>query len=630
MVRKLVLLSATVLLSSRVFASDRAWTWPAENLDTSVSPADDFYEYAVGGWRSAHAIPPDRDRWGTFDVLQQRNEERIREILEDAAAARAPEGSDLQKIGDFYASGMDTEAIEAAGITPIAPEIARIEGVTDLESLETEIAELHAMGVDAAFDFGPMPDPLESTRNIGVADEGGLGLPDRTYYFPEDEAGRGRLRRYGEHIARMLALSGETTEESRADAERVVSLETALAEGTMSRVQRRDPHAVYHPMGLEDLAELTPHFSWPRYFDLLGVHGIERLDVTSLGFFRALDRRLATSPIEDWRAYLRWHLLDATAPYLSTAFVDESFGWSAQLSGATEQAPRWRRVLHAKNTALGFAMGKLYVDRYFSADSKARVAEILDNIQNALAASLSTLSWMSPETRERALEKLHLMVDGVGYPDRWLDYSGLHIDWGSYVLNVLRASAFEVRRQLDKIGQPVDRGEWEMTPQTVNAYYNPALNEIVFPAGILQPPFFDAEAPAAWNYGAGRRGDRARDHARIRRSRRPVRRAREPGELVDRDGLCAVPGAHLVRHPAVLRVHGRRRDARQWPPRHRRGHGRFSAASSSPCGPSRPRRRGRPRRAGPSTGSRRTSSSSWGSPTSGPPTSAPRPSRSGP
>jgi putative endopeptidase len=299
----------------------------------------------------------------------------------------------------------------------------------------------------------------------------------------------------------MLELAGEATDEARADAGRVVRLETALAEGTMSRVERRDPHAIFHPTTLDGLAALTPHFSWTRYFDLLGLRGIDRLNVTSPRFFAALDLRLAASPMEDWRAYLRWHLLDATAPYLTSAFVDESFAWSAALSGIPEQSPRWLRVLHADDAALGFAIGKLYVDRYFSADARARVAAILDHIQSALGASLSTLSWMSPATRARAKEKLDLMIDRVGYPDRWRDYSGLEINRGPYVLNVLRAAAFEVSRQLQKIGQPVDREEWEMTPQTVNAYYNPALNEIVFPAGILQPPFFDEDAPATWNYG---------------------------------------------------------------------------------------------------------------------------------
>jgi putative endopeptidase len=501
LVQKLVLV-AGVLFSARAFATDGAWEFPADNLDPTVSPADDFYEHAVGGWRKHHPIPADRDRWGTFDVVQERTEDRIRRILEDAASAHAPVGSDLQKIGDFYTSGLDLAAIEAAGTTPIDPELARIGNVTSLDELQTEIAELQSIGVDVAFDFGAMPDPMDSTRNLGVADEGGLGLPDRSYYFPSDEDAAARLRDYTAHVAKTLALAGEAPDDARADADRVVRLETTLAGGTMSRVERRDPHAIYHPTGLDGLAALTPLLSWTRYFDLLGLHGIERINVTSPRFFRTLDGLLAATPMADWRAYLRWHLLDATSAYLPAAFADESYAFSARLSGTTAPPPRWLRVLRATNAALGFAVGKIYVERHFSADSRARVAAILEEIQAALAASISTLSWMGPETRERALEKLHLMIDRVGYPDRWRDYSALEVNQGPYVLNGLRAAAFEVRRQLEKIGQPVDREEWEMTPQTVNAYYNPALNEIVFPAGILQPPFFDEGAPATWNHGA--------------------------------------------------------------------------------------------------------------------------------
>lgn len=502
MIRRLVLLSAVSLITPRAFATDSAWRFPAENLDPAVAPAQDFYEYAVGSWRRNHPIPPAYERLGTFDVLQQKTEEQIHVILEEASLAPAPEGSDLQKIGDFYDSGMNVKAIEAAGIEPIRPEIARIEAVQSLDDLQAEIVTLHATGIDVAFDFGAMPDPVESTRNIGVADEGGLGLPDRSYYLANDEPARTLRQQYAEHIGRMLELSGEPAAEARVDADRVVRVEVALAEGSMSRVERRDPHAVYHETVLEGLAELTPRFSWTRYFEQIGRPEITRINVTSPRFFRTLDGLLATTPIEDWRAYLRWHLVDSTAPYLPEVFVNERFRFRSKLTGVTEQRPRWLRVLQAENNALGFAVGKLYVERHFPPDSKARVDAILRNVQAALATSLSTLSWMSPETRGRALEKLQLMTNRIGYPERWRDYTGLTIDRGPFVLNVLRGAAFEVRRQLDKIGQPVDRGEWEMTPQTVNAYYDPSLNVIVFPAGILQPPFFAADAPASWNYGA--------------------------------------------------------------------------------------------------------------------------------
>ena len=502
MIRRLVFLSAVSLFTPSVFATDSAWRFPAENLDPTISPARDFYSYATGGWLKTHPIPPEFERWGSFDVLQQRTEQRIHGILEEASQARAPEGSDLQKIGDFYASGMDVATIDAAGTGPINPEIAKIEAVQNPEQLQAEIAHLHEQGIDVAFSFGAMPDPLESTRNIGVADEGGLGLPDRSYYFASDDASKTLRQEYIAHIGRMLELSGENTEKARADAAGAMRMELALAGKTMTRVERRDPHALVHSTGLAGLAELTPHFSWTRYFTLRGRPEINRINVTSPQFFREVDHLFATSTLDDWRAYLRWHLVDASAPYLPTAFVSERFRFRSKLTGVTEQQPRWLRVLRAENSTLGFAVGKVYVDRYFSSNSKARVAAILSNIQAALATSLSTLSWMSPETRGRALEKLRLMTNKIGYPERWRDYAKLAIDRGPYVLNVLRASAFEVRRQLDKIGQPVDRGEWEMTPQTVNAYYDPTLNVIVFPAGILQPPFFDEGAPATWNYGA--------------------------------------------------------------------------------------------------------------------------------
>ena len=502
MIRSLVFLSAVALITSSAFATDSTWRFPEENLDRTVSPAEDFYEYAIGGWRENHPIPAEYSRWGAFDVLQQKTEERLRVILEDASRARAPEGSDLQKIGDFYRSGLDVAAIEAAGTGPIDPEITRIEAIQDRDGLETEIARLHGVGVDAAFDFGAMSDPGESTRIIGVADEGGLGLVDRSYYLATDGPAQALRRQYIDHVEKMLELSGEPAAAAREGAERVVRLEVALAGGTMSRVERRDPHAIYHPTGLLGLAELTPHFSWTRYFERIGRPEIARINVTSPRFFRTLDSLFAETPLEDWKAYLRWHLVDAAAPYLTDAFVDERFRFRSKLTGVTRQSPRWLRVLQAENAALGFAVGKIYVERHFSADSKAGAAVILHNVQAALAASLSTLSWMSPETRARAQEKLQLMTEKIGYPDRWPDYSRLTIDSGPYALNVFRAAAFEVRRELDRIGQPINREEWEMTPQTVNAYYDPSRNVIVFPAGILQPPFFDAGAPATWNYGA--------------------------------------------------------------------------------------------------------------------------------
>ena len=498
--RKLLLAAGAVLLVPIACTTGSRWRFPAENLDRTVSPANDFYEFAVGGWRRTHPIPHDRSRWGSFDILADQTQARLREIAEHAAATRPERGTDLQKIGDFYASGMDEAAVEAAGVRPLAPEIARLEAVSDGDALVAEIAHLHLIDVDAAFSFGQMPDPLDSTMSIGVAEQGGLGLPDRNDYL--DDSKQDLRAAYVRHVDAMLALSGVPADEALRGARAILGLETELASASLTRVEQRDPYATYHPLDRPGLAALTPHFSWARYFALLGHPEIPRINVTAPSFFEALDGLLDAESLADWKAYLRWHLLDATASYLSSDFVREQLAFRARLTGVEQELPRWRRVLDAQNRALGFALGKLYVEKYFSAEAKAQVTELLDGIQAALRSELQTLSWMSPATRTQAVEKLDQMIHRVGYPDKWRDYAGLDVDRGPYVLNALRAKAFEARRELDKIGKPVDREEWDMTPQTVNAYYDPSRNEIVFPAGILQPPFFDPTAPRAWNYGA--------------------------------------------------------------------------------------------------------------------------------
>jgi putative endopeptidase len=496
------LYAAFSLLTIAACSSEGHWKFPGENLDRSVSPAADFYEFAVGGWRKAHPIPPDHARWGAFDVLAEQTADRLHEILEEAATKPAPEGSDLRKIGDLYASGMNEAAINAAGVTPIVLEMARVDAVGDLDSLQAEIAHLQAIGSSPAFDFGQMPDPKNSEISIGVADQGGLGLPDRSYYLDDSSRGVELRDAYSRHVAAMLVLSGEPADRARDDAAAAVQVETALAAASMSRAERRDPYAIYHPTGLAELGELTPHFSWPQYFALIGRPEIDRINVTVPRFFQEIDHLLATVGIDAWKGYLRWHLIGHAAPYLSADFTHEQFAFRSRLTGVEQEEPRWKRVLHAVNQTLGFALGKVYVDRHFSAGKKADAGALLKGVQAALRSDLETLAWMSPETRRRAIEKLDLMTNRIGYPDRFRDYSGLSIDRGPYVLNVLRGNVFEWRRELDKIGKPVDREEWGMLPQTVNAYYDPSLNEIVFPAGILQPPFFDAAAPPVWNHGA--------------------------------------------------------------------------------------------------------------------------------
>lgn len=482
---------------------------PAD-LDRSVNPAQDFFQFANGGWNKANPLPGDYSRWGTFTLLGKRNQQLIRTILEEAAA-KAQAGSsgslsadqiEQRKIGDFYASGMDTAAINAAGIEPLRPELERINAIDGKPALLKEMARLQAMGVNALFLFGEMQDFTDSTQVIGAAHQGGLSLPDRDYYLKDDDKSKAIRAAYVTHVATMLGLAGDDKDKAQAEAAWILEFETTLARASMSRIDRRNPHNVYHPMDLEQLKTLTPHLAWPEYFTLVDVPNLKSINVAQPEFFKEVDKQLDTLALDNWKTYLRWCLIDETAPYLSDPFVDEDFKFSAVLTGAQQNLPRWQRVAAAEDQAIGFAVGKVFVARYFPASSKAQVLEILHHVKAALKEDLAQLPWMSPATRAQAIQKLSLIEEKIGYPDVWRDYSKLRIDRGPYVLNVLRANEFEQQRELAKIGKPVDRTEWGMTPQTVNAYYNPSLNEIVFPAGILQPPFFDPAAPAALNYGA--------------------------------------------------------------------------------------------------------------------------------
>jgi len=470
-------------------------------MDDQTSPSVDFYRHANGGWQAQNPIPPEYARWGTFEALRVHTEEVVRGILEQAAAAPHPEpGSVEQKIGDFFASGMDETAVDATGVTPLAPELARIAAVASGEDLQSAIARLQLIGVDAAFSFGEMQDYADSDQVIGAAFQGGLGLPDRRYYLDDDLAG---IRtEYLAHVTRMLGLLGASADDAAAGAAAVLSLETRLAKASLSRAALRDPHATYHLMDRKDLAQLTPSFSWERFFADVGRPDIARINVGTPAFFQALEEDLGAVSLADWKSYLRWHLAAAYAPYLSRPFQDESFHLRTVLTGVTQLRPRWQRVLEAEDDALGFAVGKKYVEEVFPPSAKASAVALLHGIRGALRDDLATLSWMSEGTRAAAQDKLAQMDERIGYPDTWRDYSGLVVDRGPWAVNVLRGRAFEARRELDKIDRPVDRSEWQMTPQTVNAYYDPSMNDINFPAAILQPPFFDPDAPAAVNHGA--------------------------------------------------------------------------------------------------------------------------------
>ena len=471
-------------------------------LDRAVAPGADFFRFANGGWIKSHPIPPDRAYWGVDTLLEQDNQSFIRGLVESLGKGDWPAGSAQRKVADFYLSGMDERGIDAAGIAPLAPEFARIARIGALPELLEEIAHLQAIGVEAPLQIGEMQDFKDSTQVIAVASQSGLGLPNRDYYLKDEPTFRAARAAYLSHMMRMFTLLGDEPAAAAREAKAVMALETLLATASMSDVEQRDPTAIYHPVTLEGAQALTPHLSWRGLLAGLGHPEIASLNIGMPRFFQAVDRQLNRTPLDDWKTYLRWRLIDNYAPYLSEPFVDEDFRMTSVLTGAQQLQVRWLRVLRAEDEALGFAIGQLYVAEKFPPAAKEAAAAVVSRIRDALREDLRTLAWMTPATRLAAQQKLDLMEMRVGYPDRWRDYSGLEIDRGPYVLNVLRANEFEVKRQLAKIGKPVDRSEWYMTPQTVNAYYDPSMNSLNVPAGILQPPYFDVRWSDPVNYGA--------------------------------------------------------------------------------------------------------------------------------
>jgi putative endopeptidase len=475
----------------------------ADWLDTRVDPRQDFYHYANGGFLKANPIPDAYTAWGQFRILNEQNQAVIHEFLEIAAkdATLAP-GSELRKLGDFYASGMDEAGIDKAGLAPLKAELNQINAIASRADLGRAIAHLQGIGVNAAFSTGQMQDFTDSTVVVGVLEQGGLGLPDRDYYLRDDAKYAAARKAYQAHIGRMLELLGDKPAQAQRSAQAIFQLETRLARASMPVEQQRDPHAIYHMTSIDELGQAVPAIDWLPFLRAVGAPPMQRLNLAMPDFFKALSKEITKQNLPLWRNYLRWHLVHAFAANLPKAFVDENFKLAQQISGAKEMLPRWRRVIAAENGAMGFAIGHEYVNRRFPPEARAQVLEILHGVRAALQDDIDQLAWMSAATRAKALEKLALIEERIGYPDVWRDYTALKVDRGSYVLNVIRANEFERARQLGKIGKPVDRSEWAMTPQLVNAYYDPSMNNINFPAGILQPPFFDLGRPAAYNYGA--------------------------------------------------------------------------------------------------------------------------------
>ena len=473
------------------------------DIDPTCKACDTFYNYAAGGWLKRNPIQPAYSSWGRFNLLQDKNQAVLRQILESAARNKnAAPGSIEQKIGDYYASCMDTERIEAEGIKPIEPQLTRIAALANLPQLQDEVARAQTEGIGALFYFGSSPDEKNSDQVIGIATQGGLGLPDRDYYLRDDDHSKMLLEQYEQHVANMLQLVGDAPEVARAEARTVVTIEKQMAQASKTRVELRDPESNYHKMDVAALRTLTPNFPWESYFRNIGFPGIREVNVGQPDFFRALDKDLTAISLPDWKIYLRWHLVHSSATALPSKFVDENFNFYGRtLTGAKELQPRWKRCVVSTDHNLGEALGQKYVAQAFPPESKERARAMVQNLVKALRTDLATLPWMSERTRQQALIKLDAITLKIGYPDKWRDYSGFRVVRTSFVENVRGGSAFEFRRNMDQIGKPVDRNEWEMTPPTVNAYYNPEMNEIVFPAGILQTPFFDAKADDALNYG---------------------------------------------------------------------------------------------------------------------------------
>lgn len=471
--------------------------------DTTCAPCTDFYQYATGGWRASHEIPSSESSWGSFDILAERTRVTLRHICDAATRTQAAPGSPERKIGDFYAAAMDSAAIEKAGLAPLQGELEAITAVTSSQQLPALIARLHNDGPGVFFGFGSGQDAKHSTEVIAQAGQGGLGLPDRDYYFRGDANTRKIRDGYRVYIAQLLALAGANPQDASRAAETVMRLETRLAAASMTRIERRDPVKTYNKMSTSELARMMPHFAWTTYLHDAGAPALDSVNVGQPVFFTVLDSMLAATPVADWKTYCRVRLLDAYAGRLPAAFVDASFDFRGRIiEGTPENLPRWRRALAGVDRSVGEVLGQVYVEKNFPPAAKARMQQLVADLVQAFREDIRTLDWMSDNTKSAALGKLDTFAPKIGYPDKWRDYSALTVSRGSWVTNALASARFENARDLHKIGLPVDRTEWGMTPPTINAYYNAGKNEIVFPAGILQPPFFDMHADDAVNYGA--------------------------------------------------------------------------------------------------------------------------------
>lgn len=478
-------------------------TFDVSLIDSSYNPANDFYHFANNGWMKNYPLPEDESRYGSFDQLAKETSIKVKDLLAKLAKEENASGTIEQKIGDFYTAGMDSGKIQKQGLKPLKKEFDRIKSIENIEDVQNQVAHFHLHGIRSLFAFYGSIDAKNSEMMIGQLSQSGLGMSDRDYYTDKDERSERLRKAYSDHLRKMFILSGVSKQEAEENAKSIMKLETQLAKASFTRLENRDPNATYNKKTQDEIEEIYSNFNWQAYFSQIGLDSPGDVNVHQPKFFEEMNRMMKVVSIDDWKTYFYWNLLNSTASYLSSEFEDQNFEFYGKtMQGSEKMRPRWRRVLNTTNGALGNAIGQKFAEKYFPPEAKERMVNLVENLRSALGQRIDQLNWMSNETKEKAQEKLATMRVKIGYPDEWRDYSGLEIKNQAYVLNVLAANRFNKEYNLNKIGKPVNKNEWFMTPQTVNAYYAPTLNEICFPAGILQPPFFYLEGDDAINYGA--------------------------------------------------------------------------------------------------------------------------------
>jgi putative endopeptidase len=471
-------------------------------IDSTINPCEDFEQFAVGNWLKDNPVPESESRWGSFNIVHDANEIKLREIVEEASGAKSEKGTALQQVGDFYASALDSNTVNDLGIKPLQPLLDKIDSVTNTQQLVETMAEIRSYGSGSIFSGYVGVDAKNSSQYIMHLSQGGLGLPDKSYYTPKDERGESIFNEYKKHISALFVLAGEDGEVAKRIANSVIEIESELAANSMNRVERRDPEKTYNKLTLDEMQSLCPEINWSSFFVAAELKGVDNLVVGQLDFFKSLNSSLTKFPIENWKTYMKWHLINDMAGNLSIEFEQQKFSFYATtLRGTKTMKPRWKRALAKANGNVGEQIGKLFVEKHFPEESKQKVLDLIGNINTVFKERVEMLEWMSDSTKAKAMEKLSKFTYKIGYPDKWEDYSSVDIQANTLAQNVMNMNYFEYKKNVNRLGKPIDKDEWGMNPQTINAYYNPTMNEIVFPAAILQPPFFSPDADDAINYG---------------------------------------------------------------------------------------------------------------------------------